>query len=54
MEELARRNLIRPVTQEHIGHVLPESPGVNFAMVREFGGSNFTIPVGYSESLLIP
>jgi DNA-binding response OmpR family regulator len=76
MEELARRNLIRPVaTQGHIGDVLPDkiiydaqttsggSGGplfntegkviaINFAMVREFGGSNFAIPVGYGRSLL--
>ena len=76
MEELARRNLIRPVTtQGHIGDVLPDKIvydaqttsggsggplfnnegkviGINFAMVREFGGSNFAIPVGYGMSLL--
>jgi serine protease Do len=28
--------------------------GINFAMVREFGGSNFAIPVGYAKSLLKP
>jgi DNA-binding response OmpR family regulator len=28
--------------------------GINFAMVREFGGSNFAIPVGYGMSLLKP
>ena len=78
MEELARRNLIRPVTtQGHIGDVLPDKIvydaqttsggsggplfnnegkviGINFAMVREFGGSNFAIPVGYGRSLLKP
>jgi DNA-binding response OmpR family regulator len=78
MEELARRNLIRPVTtQGHIGDVLPDKIvydaqttsggsggplfngegkviGINFAMVREFGGSNFAIPVGYGKSLLTP
>jgi len=78
MEELARRNLIRPViTQGHIGDVLPDKIvydaqtssggsggplfnnegrviGINFAMVREFGGSNFAIPVGYGTSLLKP
>jgi len=78
MEELARRNLIRPViTQGHIGEVLPDKIvydaqtssggsggplfnnegkviGINFAMVREFGGSNFAIPVGYGKSLLKP
>jgi DNA-binding response OmpR family regulator len=78
MEELARRNLIRPViTQGHIGEVLPDKIvydaqtgsggsggplfnnegkviGINFAMVREFGGSNFAIPVGYGSSLLKP
>jgi DNA-binding response OmpR family regulator len=78
MDEIARRNLIRPVTtQGHIGDVLPDKIvydaqttsggsggplfnnegkviGVNFAMVREFGGSNFAIPVGYGKSLLKP
>jgi serine protease Do len=28
--------------------------GINFAMVREFGGSNFAIPVEYGKSLLKP
>jgi serine protease Do len=28
--------------------------GINFAMVRGFGGSNFAIPVGYGKSLLKP
>src|SRR5437879_5462311 len=28
--------------------------GINVAMVREFGGSNFAIPVGYGKSLLKP
>jgi DNA-binding response OmpR family regulator/S1-C subfamily serine protease len=78
MEELARRNLIRPITtQGHIGDVLPDKIvydaqttsggsggplfnnegkviGINFAMVREFGGSNFAIPVAYGKSLLKP
>jgi DNA-binding response OmpR family regulator len=78
MEELARRNLIRPTTtQGHIGDVLSDKTvydaqtasggsggplfndqgrviGINFAMVREFGGSNFAIPVGYAQSLLKP
>jgi S1-C subfamily serine protease/CheY-like chemotaxis protein len=78
MEELARRNLIRPVTtQGHIGDVLPDKIvydaqttsggsggplfnnegkviGINFAMVREFGGSNFAIPAVYGKSLLKP
>jgi S1-C subfamily serine protease/DNA-binding NarL/FixJ family response regulator len=78
IEELARRNLIRPTTtQGHIGDVLPDKIiydaqttsggsggplfnnegkviGINFAMVREFGGSNFAIPVGYGKSLLKP
>jgi DNA-binding response OmpR family regulator/S1-C subfamily serine protease len=78
MEELARRNLIRPITtQGHIGDVLPDKIvydaqttsggsggplfnnegkviGINFAMVREFGGSNFAIPVGYGKTLLKP
>jgi len=78
MEELARRNLIRPITtQGHIGDVLADKIvydaqttsggsggplfnnegkviGINFAMVREFGGSNFAIPVDYGKSLLKP
>ncbi len=78
MEELARRNLIRPTTtQGHIGAVLPDKIvydaqttsggsggplfnndgkviGINFAMVREFGGSNFAIPVAFGQSLLRP
>ena len=78
IEELARRQLIRPTTtQGHIGDVLPDKIvydaqttsggsggplfnnegkviGINFAMVREFGGSNFAIPVGYGKSLLRP
>jgi serine protease Do len=28
--------------------------GINFAMVRNFGGSNFAIPIGYGRSLLKP
>ena len=28
--------------------------GINFAVVREFGGSNFAIPVGFGKSLLKP
>jgi serine protease Do len=28
--------------------------GINFAMVREFGGSNFAIPAAYGKSLLKP
>jgi serine protease Do len=28
--------------------------GINFAMVRDFGGSNFAIPVRFAESLLKP
>jgi S1-C subfamily serine protease len=28
--------------------------GVNFAMVRDFGGSNFAIPIVYAKSLLRP
>jgi len=28
--------------------------GINFAMVREFSGSNFAIPVRYGKSLLKP
>jgi DNA-binding response OmpR family regulator len=78
MEELARRNLIRPITtQGHIGEVLQDKIvydaqttsggsggplfsnegkviGINFAMVRQFGGSNFAIPVRYGKELLHP
>jgi len=78
MEELARRNLIRPLaTQGHIGDVLSDKIvydaqtssggsggplfnnegkviGINFAMVREFAGSNFAIPVRYGTVLLRP
>jgi len=78
VEELARRNLIRPITtQGHIGDVLPDKIvydaqttsggsggplfniqgkviGINFAMVREFGGSIFAVPVGFGKSLLKP
>jgi S1-C subfamily serine protease len=78
IEELARRNLIRPITtQGHIGDVLPNKIvydaqttsggsggplfnidgkviGINFAMVREFGGSNFAIPISYGNVLLKP
>jgi serine protease Do len=28
--------------------------GINFAIVRDFGGSNFAIPIAYGESLLKP
>ena len=28
--------------------------GINFAMVRDFGGSNFAIPIGFGKSLLKP
>jgi DNA-binding response OmpR family regulator/S1-C subfamily serine protease len=28
--------------------------GINFAIVRDFGGSNFAIPIAYGESLLNP
>ena len=31
-----------------------EVVGINFAMVRDFGGSNFAIPIGYGRSLLKP
>ena len=78
MEELARRDLIRPITtQGHIGDVLPDKIvydaqtalggsggplfngkgkviGINFAILPEFGGSNFAIPIGYGKPLLKP
>ena len=28
--------------------------GINFAMVRDFGGSNFAIPIAYGKSLMKP
>ena len=28
--------------------------GINFAMVRDFGGSNFAIPINYGKALLRP
>jgi serine protease Do len=28
--------------------------GVNFAVMRDFGGSNFAIPVRYAMALLLP
>jgi hypothetical protein len=28
--------------------------GINFAVLRDFGGSNFAIPVSYGQSLLKP
>ena len=28
--------------------------GINFAMMRDFGGSNFAVPIGYGRSLLKP
>jgi DNA-binding response OmpR family regulator/S1-C subfamily serine protease len=76
MDELARRNLIRPiVTQGHIGDVLADKIvfdaqttsggsggplfnrqgkviGVTYAVLKGFGGSNFGIPIGLSQSLL--
>jgi serine protease Do len=38
-----------PLFNDH-GQVI----GINFAMVRDFGGSNFAIPVRFGESLLRP
>ena len=76
LDELARRNLIRPlITQGHIGDVLPDkivfdaqtTPGgsggplfnqqgkvigVTFAVLKGFGGSNFGIPIRFSQPLL--
>ena len=76
LDELARRNLIRPlITQGHIGDVLPDkivfdaqttsggsggpliNPdgkviGVTFAVLKGFGGSNFGIPIRFSQPLL--
>jgi len=76
LDELARRNLIRPlITQGHIGDVLPDKIvfdaqttsggsggplfnqegkviGVTYAVLEGFGGSNFGIPIRYSEPLL--
>jgi len=76
LDELARRNLIRPlITQGHIGDVLSDKIvfdaqttsggsggplinqqgkviGVTFAVLSGFGGSNFGIPIRYSQPLL--
>jgi DNA-binding response OmpR family regulator len=76
LDELARRNLIRPlITQGHIGDILPDkivfdaqttsggsggpvfNPqgkviGVTYAILKGFGGSNFGIPIRFSEPLL--
>ncbi len=76
LSELARRNLIRPLTtQGHIGDVLPDKIvfdaqttsggsggplfnqdgkviGVTYAVLSGFGGSNFGIPIRFSEPLL--
>jgi DNA-binding response OmpR family regulator/S1-C subfamily serine protease len=76
LDELARRNLIRPlITQGHIGDVLPDKIvfdaqttsggsggplfnqqgkviGVTYAVLKGFGGSNFGIPIRFSEPLL--
>ena len=76
LDELARRNLIRPIiTQGHIGDVLPDKIvfdaqttsggsggplfneqgkviGVTYAILSGFGGSNFGIPIRFSEPLL--
>jgi DNA-binding response OmpR family regulator/S1-C subfamily serine protease len=76
LDELARRNLIRPlITQGHIGDILPDKIvfdaqttnggsggplfnrkgkviGVTYAVLRGFGGSNFGIPIKFSQPLL--
>jgi DNA-binding response OmpR family regulator len=78
LDELARRNLIRPlITQGHIGDVLTDKIvfdaqttsggsggplinqqgkviGVTFAVLKGFGGSNFGIPIRFSQPLLGP
>jgi DNA-binding response OmpR family regulator/S1-C subfamily serine protease len=78
LDELARRNLIRPlITQGHIGDVLSDKIvfdaqttsggsggplinqqgkviGVTFAVLKGFGGSNFGIPIRFSQPLLGP
>ncbi|MGB0034590.1 MAG: trypsin-like peptidase domain-containing protein [Candidatus Acidiferrales bacterium] len=78
LDELARRNLIRPlITQGHIGDVLADKIvfdaqttsggsggplfnqqgkviGVTFAVLKGFGGSNFGIPIRFSQPLLTP
>lgn len=78
LDELARRNLIRPlITQGHIGDVLADKIvfdaqttsggsggplfnqqgkviGVTVAVLRGFGGSNFGIPIRFSQPLLSP
>jgi DNA-binding response OmpR family regulator/S1-C subfamily serine protease len=76
LDELARRNLIRPlITQGHIGDILTDKIvfdaqttsggsggplfngqgkviGVTYAVLKGFGGSNFGIPIRFSEPLL--
>jgi DNA-binding response OmpR family regulator/S1-C subfamily serine protease len=76
LDELARRNLIRPlITQGHIGDILPDKIvfdaqttsggsggplfnrqgkviGVTYAVLKGFGGSNFGIPIKFTEPLL--
>jgi DNA-binding response OmpR family regulator/S1-C subfamily serine protease len=76
LDELARRNLIRPlITQGHIGDILPDKIvfdaqttsggsggpvfnqqgkviGVTYAILKGFGGSNFGIPIRFSQPLL--
>ncbi|MGH9712338.1 MAG: trypsin-like peptidase domain-containing protein [Candidatus Acidiferrales bacterium] len=78
LEDLARRNLIRPlITQGHIGDVLADKIvfdaqttsggsggplfnqqgkviGVTVAVLKGFGGSNFGIPIRFSQPLLAP
>jgi DNA-binding response OmpR family regulator len=78
LDELARRNLIRPlITQGHIGDILPDKIvfdaqttnggsggplfnrkgkviGVTYAVLKGFGGSNFGIPIKFSQPLLGP
>jgi DNA-binding response OmpR family regulator/S1-C subfamily serine protease len=78
LDELARRNLIRPlITQGHIGDVLSDKIvfdaqttsggsggplinqdgkviGVTFAVLKGFEGSNFGIPIRFSQPLLGP
>lgn len=78
LEDLARRNLIRPlITQGHIGDVLTDKIvfdaqttsggsggplfnqhgkviGVTVAVLKGFGGSNFGIPIRFSQPLLAP
>jgi hypothetical protein len=43
------RKPLRAALAVHFSITRGKVIGINFAMVREFGGSNFAIPVGYGK-----